>query len=93
MNIRPVQLFDPGSSTFTYMLFAPGSDEAVLIDPVDAHCERDLLHLQRLGLKLVYVLETSACAEQVSYRFPYLFRKHGNALVAGTLSEVDGASA
>jgi glyoxylase-like metal-dependent hydrolase (beta-lactamase superfamily II) len=66
MTIHPFQLFDTESSTFTYILAAPGSNEAVIIDPVDHHIERDLAHLERLGLKLAYVLETHAHADHVT---------------------------
>ena len=66
MNINPIQLFDTESSTYTYILAAPGSAEAVIVDPVDRHCERDLRHLERLGLKLAYVLETHAHADHVT---------------------------
>jgi glyoxylase-like metal-dependent hydrolase (beta-lactamase superfamily II) len=44
----------------------PGRDDAVIIDPVDRHCERDLPHLRRLGLRLAYVLETHAHADHVT---------------------------
>lgn len=66
MNINPIQLFDAESSTFTYILAAPGSPDAVIIDPVDHNLERDLAHLERLGLKLAYVLETHAHADHVT---------------------------
>jgi glyoxylase-like metal-dependent hydrolase (beta-lactamase superfamily II) len=66
MHIHPIQLFDGESSTFTYILAAPGSPDAVIIDPVDRHCERDLAHLERLGLKLAWVLETHAHADHVT---------------------------
>jgi sulfur dioxygenase len=66
MNINPIQLFDTESSTFTYILVAPGETEAVIIDPVERHWERDLRHLERLGLKLRYVLETHAHADHVT---------------------------
>ena len=66
MHINPIQLFDTVSSTFTYILAAPGSAEAVIIDPVDHHWERDLRHLERLGLKLAWVLETHAHADHVT---------------------------
>jgi glyoxylase-like metal-dependent hydrolase (beta-lactamase superfamily II) len=79
MNINPIQLFDSQSSTFTYILAAPGSPEAVIIDPVDRHWERDLRHLERLGLKLAYVLETHAHADHVTS--------------AGKLRELTGAKA
>lgn len=64
MNSLPIQLFDPESSTYTYLLAADG--EAVLIDPVDRHCERDLAHLQRLGLTLSCILETHNHADHVT---------------------------
>ncbi|OWY30620.1 MBL fold metallo-hydrolase [Herbaspirillum robiniae] len=64
MNFLPIQLFDSESSTYTYILAADG--EAVLIDPVDKHCERDLAHLERLGLRLAYVLETHNHADHVT---------------------------
>ncbi|HZX27555.1 MAG TPA: MBL fold metallo-hydrolase [Telluria sp.] len=66
MQLIPVQLFDVESSTFTYILFVPGEREAVIIDPVDHHLERDLAHLRRLNLELCYVLETHAHADHVT---------------------------
>ena len=66
MTINPIQLFDTVSSTYTYILAAPGSPEAVLIDPVDHHWERDLRHLERLGLTLAWVIETHAHADHVT---------------------------
>jgi len=79
MNLRPIQLFDPESSTFTYILATQAGAEAVLIDPVDEHWERDLAHLRRLDLKLAYVLETHAHADHVTS--------------AGKLRELTGAKA
>ncbi len=66
MHINPIQLFDAESSTYTYILAAQDSVDAVIIDPVDRHTERDLAHLARLGLKLAYVLETHAHADHVT---------------------------
>ncbi|QOY92751.1 MBL fold metallo-hydrolase [Massilia sp. UMI-21] len=79
MNPNPIQLFDTESSTFTYILAAPGEQEAVIIDPVARHLERDLAHLERLGLSLRYVLETHAHADHVTS--------------AGRLRELTGAAA
>ena len=66
MYLNPIQLFDTESSTFTYILAAPESNEAVIVDPVERHWERDLQHLERLGLTLAYVLETHAHADHVT---------------------------
>ena len=45
--MQPIQLFDPGSSTFTYLLVDPHSGDAVIIDPVDHQLERDLAPFRR----------------------------------------------
>lgn len=66
MQHTPIQLFDSESSTFTYILRAVGSTDAVIIDPVDRHVERDLAHLARLGLRLTHILETHAHADHVT---------------------------
>lgn len=66
MQTNPIQLFDPVSSTYTYIIAGPDSDAAVIIDPVDHHCERDLAHIARLGLRLEYILETHAHADHVT---------------------------
>ncbi|MFL6708457.1 MAG: MBL fold metallo-hydrolase [Massilia sp.] len=66
MHQNPIQLFDTESSTFTYLLVATDGVSAVIIDPVDRHLERDLAHLQRLSLRLCYVLETHAHADHVT---------------------------
>ena len=79
MNVNPIQLFDVESSTFTYILVADDDKSAVIIDPVERHWERDLAHLERLDLKLAYVLETHAHADHVTS--------------AGKLREVTGAQA
>jgi len=60
------QLFDPTSSTFTYLLGCASSKEAVLIDPVLEQKERDLAVLQELGLKLRYVLNTHCHADHIT---------------------------
>ena len=56
MEVR--QLFDPGSSTYSYLLWDPACLEAVLIDPVQDQITRDLRLVRKLGLNLRYTLET-----------------------------------
>lgn len=48
------QLFDTVSSTYTYLLGDMQSREAVLIDPVLEHAERDAALIRELGFKLLY---------------------------------------
>lgn len=60
------QLFDPDSSTYTYVLWDSRSKQAVLIDPVDAQLQRDLDFLQKHQLNLLYVMETHAHADHIT---------------------------
>ena len=60
------QLFDPESSTFTYMLVDVATREAVVVDSVDRLVERDLGVIDRLGLTVRYVVETHAHADHVT---------------------------
>jgi sulfur dioxygenase len=66
MQVNPIQLFDAESSTYTNNQSAPDNQDAVIIDPVDRHWQRDLAHIERLGLKLTHVLETHAHADHVT---------------------------
>lgn len=60
------QLFDPESSTYTYLLADEAAREAVIIDPVRDQVERDALLVEELGLRLVYVLDTHVHADHVT---------------------------
>jgi len=61
------QLFDTsGSSTYTYLLADKSTKEAVLIDPVLEMVERDLNMVDKLGLKLVYCLNTHCHADHIT---------------------------
>ncbi|MBX9612173.1 MAG: MBL fold metallo-hydrolase [Burkholderiales bacterium] len=64
--MKPIQLFDPASSTYTYVLFDEASREALIIDPVDEQLERDLQVLREYGLKLVWAVETHAHADHIT---------------------------
>ena len=76
-SMKPIQLFDPASSTYTYVLFDQVSREALIIDPVDEQIERDLATLREYGLKLVWTVETHAHADHITS--------------AGRLAELAGA--
>jgi glyoxylase-like metal-dependent hydrolase (beta-lactamase superfamily II)/rhodanese-related sulfurtransferase len=58
------QLFDPTSSTYTYLLGDSG--QALLIDPVFEHAARDQALLRELGLQLVATLDTHVHADHVT---------------------------
>jgi glyoxylase-like metal-dependent hydrolase (beta-lactamase superfamily II)/rhodanese-related sulfurtransferase len=60
------QLFDPTSSTYTYLLGDSVSREAVLIDSVFEQVRRDAALIDELGLKLVCTLETHVHADHVT---------------------------
>jgi sulfur dioxygenase len=75
--MKPIQLFDPASSTYTYVLFDQLSRDALLIDPVDEQIDRDLATLREYGLKLVWTVETHAHADHITS--------------AGRLAELAGA--
>ena len=64
--MRPLQLFDPASSTYTYVLFDETTRDALIIDPVDEQMERDLATLRQYGLKLAWTLETHAHADHIT---------------------------
>lgn len=64
--MQPIQLFDPASSTFTYVLFDETTRDALIIDPVDDQLERDLFVLRQYGLRLVWTVETHAHADHIT---------------------------
>jgi sulfur dioxygenase len=60
------QLFDPETSTYTYLLADEETREAVIIDPVHEQFERDAALIGELGLRLVAVLDTHVHADHVT---------------------------
>ena len=64
--MRPLQLFDPASSTYTYLLFDEATRDAIIIDPVDEQLDRDLAALRQYGLRLCWTVETHAHADHIS---------------------------
>ena len=60
------QLFEPESSTYTYLIGCEQTHEAALVDPVLEMVERDLRLLEKLGLTLKYTIETHIHADHVT---------------------------
>lgn len=60
------QLFDPETSTYTYLLADLKTQEAILVDPVLEQVGRELQLLQELGLSLRYCLETHIHADHIT---------------------------
>ncbi len=84
------QLFDPQSSTYTYLLADSGSREAVLIDPVFEHARRDAALIEELGLKLLFTLETHVHADHVTGA-SLLKRRLGSNIALSKASGAEGA--
>jgi sulfur dioxygenase len=81
-------LFDPSSSTWSYLLGDRASGEAVLIDPVFEQLRRDQTLVQELGLTLKWTLETHVHADHVTGA--WLLRQRLGSRIA---LSVDGAAA
>lgn len=60
------QLFDPETSTYTYLLADESSRQAVLIDSVLGQFDRDATLLRELDLDLCYALETHVHADHIT---------------------------
>ncbi len=71
------QLFDRETCTYTYLLADEETGEAVLIDPVREHVDRDSQTIEELGLTLKYTLDTHVHADHVTGA-GLLRERHGN---------------
>ncbi|MCQ8103369.1 MBL fold metallo-hydrolase [Methylomonas sp. SURF-2] len=60
------QLFEPETSTYSYLLGCERSRRAVLIDPVASEVDGYIQLLQALNLKLIYTLETHVHADHIT---------------------------
>jgi glyoxylase-like metal-dependent hydrolase (beta-lactamase superfamily II)/rhodanese-related sulfurtransferase len=84
------QLFDPQSSTYTYLLGDGRSKDAVLIDPVFELAARDGALVTELDLKLVATLETHVHADHVTAAW-LMKQRFGSAIMLSADSGAKGA--
>ena len=82
------QLFDPTSSTYTYLLADQG--QALLIDPVFEQAGRDGALLRELGLTLLATLDTHVHADHVTAAWLHR-QRHGSQIVLSGASGAQGA--
>jgi glyoxylase-like metal-dependent hydrolase (beta-lactamase superfamily II) len=60
------QLYEPDSSTYSYLIACPDTGACAIIDPVIDTAERDLSVLQSLDLQLNYTIDTHIHADHLS---------------------------
>jgi glyoxylase-like metal-dependent hydrolase (beta-lactamase superfamily II)/rhodanese-related sulfurtransferase len=84
------QLFDPQSSTYTYLLGDSTSRSAVLIDPVFEQVRRDAALIDELDLKLIATLETHVHADHVTGA-SLLKQRTDSKIMAAKASGAEGA--
>jgi sulfur dioxygenase len=84
------QLFDPQSSTYTYLLGDEKSRAALLIDPVFEQARRDAALVEELGLKLKWTVETHVHADHVTAAW-VLKQKFGSQICVPAAAGAEGA--
>ena len=84
------QLFDPQSSTYSYLLGEGRTREAVLIDPVFEQARRDAALIAELELELRATLDTHVHADHVTGAW-LLKHQFGSAIVVSAASGAEGA--
>jgi len=84
------QLFDPQSSTYSYLLGDRATDEAILVDPVFEQAARDAALIKELGLRLMATVDTHAHADHVTAAW-MLKRRLGSKIAISAASGAEGA--
>lgn len=84
------QMFDPASSTYSYLLADSGSREAVLIDPVFEQVPREAALIAELGLTLKTTIDTHVHADHVTGAW-LLRRRLGSRIAISARSGAQGA--
>lgn len=84
------QLYDPQSSTYTYLLADRTPRTAVLIDPVFEQARRDAALIEELGLTLLCTLETHVHADHVTGAW-LLKQRFGSQIALSADSGAEGA--
>lgn len=60
------QIFDPKSSTYTYLVASRPGGEALLVDPVVEHTDRYVQLVKELDLRLVMAVDTHIHADHIT---------------------------
>ena len=84
------QLFDPQSSTYTYLLADSETRDAVIVDPVFEQMRRDAALIHELGLTLRWTLESHVHADHVTAAW-LLKRRLGVKIAVSRNGGADGA--
>ena len=84
------QLFDPQSSTYSYLLGDRTAGEAILIDPVFEQTARDAALLRELDFSLVATLDTHVHADHVTGAW-LLKKRLGGKIAISAASGAEGA--
>lgn len=81
------QLFEPVSSTYTYLLGCAETGQAILIDPVMNTIERDLAAVAKLGMTLAYTVDTHIHADHITSALE-LKKKVGSKIAAPAIDRL-----
>jgi sulfur dioxygenase len=81
------QLFEPLSSTYTYLLGCRDTGRAVLIDPVINSMDRDLQAIRDLGLKLACTVDTHIHADHITAALE-LKKRAGSSIAAPAIDRL-----